>query len=117
MMGFKIWRKDNQGWDLAFDTVFESREIVDSRIQELNAVWHDKVKYGELAFYPYRDDIKIARDGSIIDDNLQAIRSKRPRYRRKKRKFKTSTGASGSTNNLPLSHNRKSKRNRKKVEH
>jgi len=81
-MGYKIWRRDPRGWSLAFDVVYETREDVDERIAELNAEHHDKIRYGELAFYPYRDDIKLARDGSVIDDKLPVRRSRRPNRRR-----------------------------------
>ena len=80
-MGYKIWRKDLRGWDLAFDTVYDSRESVDARIAELNAEHHDKIRYGELAFYAYRDDIKLAKDGSVVDDKLPTNRSKVHRRR------------------------------------
>ena len=65
--GYRIWRKDRFGWELAFDQVFTTKESVDSRIQELNAQYNDLVKYGELAFYPYREDIRLSRSGGIID--------------------------------------------------
>jgi hypothetical protein len=84
-MGYKIWRKDNAGWSLAFDTVYSTREAVDARIAELQAEHHDKVQYGELSFLPYRDDIKLAKDGSVIDPALNKIkhqvwnRHRRPR--------------------------------------
>ena len=83
-MGYKIWRKDLRGWSLAFDTVYESRETVDERIAELNAEHHDKIKYGELAFYAYRDDIKLARDGNVVDDKLPT--NKKVRHRRRRRR-------------------------------
>lgn len=71
-MGYKIWRKDKYGWELAFDTVYPTREKVDERIAELNAVYHDMVRNSELQFHPYREDIKLAKDGSVIDPYLQA---------------------------------------------
>ena len=87
MMGYKIWRRDPKGWCLAFDTVYETREDVDARIAELNAEHNDKIKYGELAFYPYRDDIKLARDGSVVDDKLPIRRQQRRRRRRRRQRI------------------------------
>lgn len=75
-MGFKIWRKDNTGWWLAFDIIFNSKDKADEYIQELNAKYSDKVKYGELSFFSYRDDIKISKDGSIIDLTKQYSKRK-----------------------------------------
>lgn len=69
-MGYKIWRKDSSGWELAFDTVYPTREKVDERIAELNAVYHQQVHLGELEFLPYLEEIKLARNGSVIDDAL-----------------------------------------------
>lgn len=83
-MGYRIWRKDNFGWALAYDTVFETREAADERIGSLNAQWADKVKYGELVFYPYRDDIKLDKDGNVIDPFIQKQSRKRPPLRRRK---------------------------------
>lgn len=71
-MGYKIWRKDRKSWCLAFDDVFVTKELVDSRIAELNAIHHELVRLGELSFYPYRDDIKLSRDGEIIDNTAKA---------------------------------------------
>lgn len=68
--GYKIWRKDKSGWELAFDTVYSTREKVDERIAELNAVYHQQVQLGELEFLPYLENIKLARNGSVIDDAL-----------------------------------------------
>lgn len=69
-MGYKIWRKDRNGWSLAFDATYPTREKADEAVAEANARYHELVKYGELMFYPYRDDIKLSRDGSIIDPNI-----------------------------------------------
>lgn len=86
MMGYKIWRKDHLEWSLAYDTVFQTREAVDEHIYSLNAQWAEKVKYGELIFYPYRDDIKLDKDGNIISDTIQTRRGKRtPAYKRKRK--------------------------------
>lgn len=99
-MGYKIWRKDNIGWSLAFDAVYPTREKVDEAVAELNARYHEMVRYGELAFYPYRDDIKLSNDGSIIDPNLPVRTTsklsefKRPGRNRRKRK----PGKSGKSN-------------------
>lgn len=65
--GYRIWRKDRFGWELAFDQVFTSKESVDERILELNAQYHDLIRYGELAFLPYREDIRLSKSGGIID--------------------------------------------------
>lgn len=78
-MGFKIWRKDKFGWCLAFDAIFNSQEAANARIAELQAAFHDMISLGELSFYPYRDDIKLDRDGSIIDNNLPIYKQKRSR--------------------------------------
>lgn len=99
-MGYKIWRKDQSGWSLAFDAVYPTREKVEEAIAELNARYYEMVKYGELAFYPYRDDIRLSKDGSIIDPNLPVRKTskssdfKRPRCNRRKRK----PGKSGKSN-------------------
>jgi aminoglycoside phosphotransferase family enzyme len=79
MMGYKIWRKDSSGWWPAYDAIFDTREKVEERIAELNATYADKVKYGELSFHPYRDDIKLNKDGSIIDPVLQMNKYKKSR--------------------------------------
>jgi hypothetical protein len=92
--GYKIWRKDNQGWELAFDTVYPTREKVDERIAELNAAYHEMVQLGELQFYPYREDIRLARDGSIRDVPVTTTaklseftkRNKKPNHRHRRRK-------------------------------
>mgnify|MGYP001045476932 CR=1 FL=1 len=83
-MGYKIWRKDKYGWELAFDYVYPTREKVDERIAELNAAYPDKIKYGELSFYPYRDDIVLSKDGNIVDDKLPVKKFQR-RDSRKRR--------------------------------
>jgi hypothetical protein len=75
-MGFKIWRRDNQNWDLAFDIIFTSKESAENRIAELNAIWHDPIKFGELEFLAYPEEIKIAKNGSILDKNLPTYRKK-----------------------------------------
>jgi hypothetical protein len=82
-MGYKIWRKDNNGWSLAFDAIYPTKEKVDEAIAEANARYHEMVKYGELTFYPYRDDIKLSRDGSIIDPNIRM--TTKPRHQHRKR--------------------------------
>jgi len=66
-MGYKIWRKDNNVWSLAFDTIYETQDKVNDAIAELKARYHELMKYGELEFLPYLDHIKLARDGSIVD--------------------------------------------------
>lgn len=86
-MGFKIWRQDTSGWSLAFDSVYNTKEAADARIQELNAAYAEKIHFGELAFYLYRDDIKIAKDGSIVDSVLKRRTSKGKR-KGKRRKNK-----------------------------
>jgi hypothetical protein len=75
-MGYKIWRKDNNVWSLAFDTIYETQDKVNNAIGELNARYHDLIKYGELEFLPYLDYVKLARDGSIIEE--QPIRRRKP---------------------------------------
>ncbi|MFA5759159.1 MAG: hypothetical protein WC942_07395 [Clostridia bacterium] len=74
---YKIWRKDNFGWSIAFDTLFESKEKADEHIAELNAVYHEKVNFGELSFYPYRENIKLSKDGNIIDPNIPIYKKHR----------------------------------------
>jgi hypothetical protein len=66
-MGYRIWRKDNKAWSLAFDTIYETQDKVNDAIAELNARYHDLIKYGELEFLPYLDHVKLARDGSIAE--------------------------------------------------
>jgi hypothetical protein len=83
-MGYKIWRKDHNGWSLAFDTVYPTREKVDEAIAEANARYHEMVKYGELTFYPYRDDIKLSKDGNVIDPNIP-VRMKMSKFKNKRR--------------------------------
>ena len=90
-MGFKIWRKDSQGWSLAFDIVYDTKDLAEDRIAELNAVWHDKIRFGELAFYAYPEDIKINKSGEIIDDKLTSIYKKRlPKHKKRNGKRKRS---------------------------
>ena len=94
--GYKIWRKDSSGWELAFDIVYPTRENVNDRIAELNAVYHQQVQLGELEFLPYIEDIKLSRNGSVIDDALPINRPKhrsnksRPRNRRKPKRVRNS---------------------------
>jgi len=66
-MGYKIWRKDNNVWSLAFDTIYETQDKVNDAIAELKARYHDLMQYGELDFLPYLDHVKLARDGSIAE--------------------------------------------------
>jgi hypothetical protein len=88
-MGYKIWRKDQTGWSLAFDVIYSTKDKADEVIEELNARYHELVKYGELMFYPYRDDIKLSRDGKIIDPTLeQTKRSGFKKYERRQLKLK-----------------------------
>lgn len=83
-MGYKIWRKDSAGWSLAYDTVFETRESAEERIGSLNAQYAEKVKFGELKFYPYRDDIKLDKDGNVVDPFIQnQVRKKSHQPKRK----------------------------------
>lgn len=86
-MGFKIWGKDNSGWYLAFDVIFDTKEKVDDYVQELNAKYHDRVRFGELSFHSYREDIKIAKDGSIIDPLLQTSKNSNNRRSFKNTKY------------------------------
>jgi len=86
-MGFRIWRKDKTGWSLAFDSVYNTKEEADTHIEELNAAYHDKIKYGELLFYPYREDIELNRNGTIIDNTVS--RPKAPKIDFQKWKAKT----------------------------
>lgn len=83
-MGYKIWRKDDTGWWLAFDTVFDTREAVDEYIGSLNAQYAEKVRFGEFSFHPYRDDIKLNKDGSIHDPLLITNRPKPKHYTKKR---------------------------------
>jgi hypothetical protein len=66
-MGFKIWRKDGSIWELAFDTIYPTRESAENGVGELNAAYHARVLYGELTFYIYPDDVRIDKKGQIID--------------------------------------------------
>jgi hypothetical protein len=75
-MGFKIWGKDSSGWYLAFDVIFDTKEKADDQVSELNAKYADRVSFGELSFYPYREDIKLAKDGSVIDPMLNKLKLK-----------------------------------------
>lgn len=86
-MGFKIWGKDSSGWYLVFDVIFDTKEKADDQIQELNAKYADRIKFGELSFHSYREDIKIAKDGSIIDPLLPMNKTKsyNPNKRRQSR--------------------------------
>ncbi len=79
-MGFKIWRKDSSGWYLAFDAIFETKEKADEQVLELNAKYADRVSFGELSFHPYREDIKLAKDGSVIDPLLPMNKLKSKHY-------------------------------------
>jgi hypothetical protein len=81
-MGYRIWRKDKPGiWSLAFDTIYETQDKVNTAIEELKARYHDLIRYGELEFLPYLEHIKLARDGSIIDSTPYK-RQSRPVERR-----------------------------------
>lgn len=64
-MGYRIWRKDNNAWSLAFDTIYETQDKVNDAIAELNARYHDMIKYGELQFLPYLEHVNLNRDGSV----------------------------------------------------
>lgn len=66
-MGYKIWRKDNSVWSLAFDTIYETQDKVNAAIEELKARYHDLIRYGELEFLPYLEHVKLARDGSVVE--------------------------------------------------
>jgi hypothetical protein len=90
-MGFKIWGKDSSGWYFAFDVIFDTKEKADDQIQELNAKYADRVKFGELSFHPYREDIKLAKDGSIIDPLLPTNKAKTKPYYSNKRRESRST--------------------------
>ena len=67
-MGYKIWRKDRDGWSIAFDSVYPTKERVEERIAELNARYHNLVKFGELSFYAYTEDVKLDSRGNIVND-------------------------------------------------
>lgn len=56
-MKYKIWRKENNKWDLAFDCSF-TKEKVEERISELNAVHNNLVKFGKLQFRYFSEDVK-----------------------------------------------------------
>jgi hypothetical protein len=88
MMGFKIWRKDSQGWSIAFDEIYSTKISVDERIAELNATYHNLVILGELSFYAYPEEIKIAKNGTIIDNVLKKLsRPISPRRKKFNKKF------------------------------
>lgn len=75
-MGFKIWRKDKFGYELAFDVVFETEEKANEQIAELNARYFNNIKYNDLSFFSYKEDIKLSKDGSVIKPNLPRKRFK-----------------------------------------
>ena len=79
-MGYKIWRKDNNVWSLAFDTIYETQDKVSDAIEELKARYHDMMRYGELEFLPYLEHVKLARDGSVVEPQ-----TRRPVNRPKRR--------------------------------
>jgi hypothetical protein len=80
-MGYRIWRKDKPGiWSLAFDTIYETQDKVNTAIEELKARYHELIRYGELEFLPYLEHIKLARDGSIAE-----AQTKRPADRPRRR--------------------------------
>lgn len=77
-MGYRIWRKDRSCWSLAFDTIYETQEKVTEAIEELNAVYHQLVKFGELQFLPYLDNINLNKDGSIKEPSKKNFT--KPKY-------------------------------------
>jgi hypothetical protein len=81
-MGFKIWRKDGSIWELAFDSIYPTRDLAEIAIGELNAAYHERVLYGELAFYIYPDDVKIDKKGSIVDKFFVKGKVEKNRYRK-----------------------------------
>jgi len=85
-MGYKIWRRDNNDWNLAYDTVYDTLDEANEYIGSLNAQYSDKVSFGDLEFYPYREDIRLNKHGEIIDATLQGRRQRRtPSYKRKRK--------------------------------
>lgn len=69
-MGYRIWSKDKNVWELTFDTVYKTREQAEDQVAELNAVYKSRVSLGELEFLIYPEEIKIAKNGQIIDKIL-----------------------------------------------
>jgi hypothetical protein len=76
-MNYKIWRKDKNEWSLAFDEIFKSKQEVDDRIKELNAAYYNLVRYNELNFYAYSEDIKLTKNGSVIDNKIHPYKQRR----------------------------------------
>lgn len=66
-MGYRIWSKDKNVWELTFDTVYKTRELAEDQVAELNAVYKTRVSLGELEFLIYPEEIKIAKNGQIVD--------------------------------------------------
>lgn len=85
-MNYKIWRKDGNEWSLAFDTIYSSKILVDERISELNAVYHELIRFNELTFYAYPEDIKISKNGFIISNEKPKMNIKKNKYYNKRKK-------------------------------
>jgi predicted DNA-binding protein (UPF0278 family) len=80
-MGYRIWRKDNNVWSLAFDTIYDTQDKVNNAIAELKARYHDLIRYGELDFLPYLEHVKLARDGSVVEaQTRRPAGQRRPRH-------------------------------------
>jgi hypothetical protein len=67
-MGYRIWRKDKNVWSLAFDTIYETQDKVTDAIAELKAAYHELMKYGDVEFLPYPDNINISKNGNIVEN-------------------------------------------------
>lgn len=96
-MGYRIWRKDNNAWSLAFDTIYETQDKVNDAIAELNARYHDMIKYGELQFLPYLEHVNLNRDGSVREPIprrrlIRPIEMNPPQRSRRRRKTNGGSG-------------------------
>jgi len=84
-MGYKIWRKDKKEYSLAFDDVFDTKESVDERIAELHAIYHTQFRFGELSFHPYPEDVKLHKNGALMEETLPTHRPKKHKNQRSRR--------------------------------
>jgi hypothetical protein len=66
-MGYRIWSKDKNIWELTFDTIYKTRDLAEEQIAELNAVYKSRVSLGELEFYIYPEEVKIGKNGQIVE--------------------------------------------------
>ncbi|MCK9567320.1 hypothetical protein M0R72_00010 [Candidatus Pacearchaeota archaeon] len=104
-MGYRIWRKDKNVWSLAFDTIYETQDKVSDAIAELKARYHDLMQYGELEFLPYLDHVKLARDGSIMDNTPYKRQSRPVEQTRRRPRKKYSIAKSKQPHVVAMRHN------------